>query len=170
VIPAAPTVTVGNPLQLQVVANNSSGVNQGTTPSGTWSSSDTEVVKVSSNGLLLGIGQGFAIVTFSCSTCQPVDVPVTVIPNVTSLTISPTTATMNSGTSFQFAAAGVVDGKQQDVTNLAFWTIDKSLGGAATIGAGLLTVDSGAVTMQTVVTVTASYGGLRVSAPVFVNP
>jgi hypothetical protein len=77
---------------------------------------------------------------------------------------------MNAGTSFQFSATAVIDGKDQDVTSLADWSIDNSLLQHATISTGLLAVDAGAVTTQTVIHVTVSYAGLKAAAPVFVNP
>ncbi len=169
VVPASPSLRVGDVLQLYVVPN-SLGYNPVPTPTGSWSSTDTEIVKVNSNGLITGVSEGNVIVTFVCSTCPSVQVPVTVTPRASSLTINPLTATVNSGDTFQFSAAGVIDGKQQDVTNVAFWTLDNSLFGSATIVQGLLTIDPGAVTQQTVIQVTVSYGGLKASAPVFVNP
>jgi len=169
--PATASLTVGDALQLQAVAYSFAS-NQSITPQGSWSSSDAGIVKVNSNGLLLGITPGYATVTFVCSSCQyqSVDVPVTVNPKASSLNISPISANINSGSSFQFTAAGVIDGNQQDVTNLAVWSLDNSLGGSASIVGGLLTIDTGAVMMQTIIQVTVSYGGLKASAPVFVNP
>ena len=166
--PAAPSLMVGNALQLHAVAF-SNGSNQDITQKGSWTSSDVTVVKVNSQGVLLGAGQGFATVTFA-SAGESIDVGVTVVPRASSLTILPTSASIKSGSSFQFAAAGVIDGKEQDLTGLAVWTVDNSLLGSALVNGGLLTIDPGAVTTQTVIQVTASYGGLKASAAVFVNP
>jgi len=167
--PTAATLRVGDVLQLQAVAF-STETNQSTTPMGSWSSSDTKIAKVNSNGLLLGTGDGFATITFISSSGESMGVAVTVNPRVTSLTISPINATVKSGSSFQFAASGIVDGKEQDVTSLATWNLDNFLGGTASIGGGLLVTGSGSVTTQTIIQVTVSYGGLKASAPVFVNP
>ncbi len=169
VLPAAPSLTVGDPLQLQVVPSPY-GNNLVPTPTGTWTSSDTTVVTVSSGGLLFGIAEGSATVTFLCSSCPSVDVPVTVNPRASSLAITPSNATINAGSSFQFAANGIVNGKQQDLTNVGLWSIDNSLGGAASITGGLLTTDTGAVSTQTVIQVTVTYGGLKATVPAFVNP
>lgn len=168
VFPAAPSLMVGNALQLHAVAF-SSGTNQDITQKGAWTSSDVEVVKVNSQGVLLGTGQGFATVTFASSS-ESIDVGVTVVPRASSLNVSPASATIKSGSSFQFAAAGVIGGKEQDLTSLAVWTVDNSLLGSALIEGGLLTIDPGAVTTQTVIQVTASYGGLKASGVAFVNP
>jgi hypothetical protein len=160
---------VGDALQLHAVAF-SIGTKQDITQKGSWTSSDVEIVKVNAQGVLLGTGQGFATVTFISSSGQSIDVGVTVTPRASSLTISPTSAPIHSGSSFQFAAAGVIDGKEQDLTSLAVWSLDNSLMGSALIDGGLLTIEPGAVTTQTVIQVTASYGGLKASAVVFVNP
>jgi Bacterial Ig-like domain (group 2) len=168
VIPATASLRVGDVLQLHAVAY-SIETNQGITPKGSWSSSDAEIASVNSDGLLLGTSEGNATVTF-VSSGQSIDVAVAVTPRASSLTISPISASIKSGSSFQFAAAGVVDGKEQDLTSVAVWTLDNSLLGSASIDGGLLLTDTGAVTTQTLIHVTVSYGGLKASAPVFVNP
>lgn len=167
--PTAATLRVGDVLQLQAVAF-SIQTNQTTTPKGSWSSSDAKVVTVNSDGLLLSTGEGGATVTFASSAGQSVDVAVAVTPRVSSLTINPINTIINSGSSFQFAAAGVIDGKEQDVTNLAAWSLDNSLGGTASIGSGLLLTGKGAITTRTTIQVTVSYGGFKAAAVVFVNP
>lgn len=169
VTPAAPMLRVSDSLQLHVVAS-SNGTIPVPAPTGSWSSSDVAIAKVSSNGLLYGTGEGVATVTFRCSSCPWIDVPVTVTPRLSSLTMRPTNATVNSGSSFQFTATGVVDGADRDVSGVASWSLDNTLQGAASIDAGLLTIDNGAVSTQTVIVVTASYAGLKTSTPVFVNP
>ena len=156
VYPAAPSLMVGDALQLHAVAF-SIGTKQDITQKGSWTSSDADVVKVNSQGVLLGTSQGFATVTFVSSSGQSIDVGATVLPRASSFTMSPTSATIKSGSSFQFAAAGVVDGKEQDLTSLTVWTLDNSLLGSALIDGGLLTIDPGAVTTQTVIQVTGSY-------------
>jgi hypothetical protein len=170
IVPATPSLRVDDVLQLQAVANSVGTSLVVTPPTGTWSSSDTGIVKVNPNGLLFGISPGNATVNFACSICQGVFVGVTVTPRATSLAISPLNANVNSGSTFQFDASGVIDGTEQEVTNLAVWTLDNSLMGNATIVAGLLSINPGAVMQQTVIQVTVSYGGLKASAPVFVNP
>lgn len=167
--PAAASLIVGGALQLRAVAT-SNATGQSTTATGSWSSSDEGVVEVNSNGFLLATGEGIATVTFLCSSCQPIEIPVTVTPRAFSLTVSPINATVLSGGSLQLAAAGLVDGKQQDVTNLATWSLNNSLAGAATITEGLLAIGPPGVTTQTIIVVTASFGGLQASAPVFVKP
>lgn len=167
--PTAATLRVGDVLQLQATAF-SVETNQTTTPAGSWSSTDPTIVKVNSDGLLLGTGEGGATVTFVSSSGQSVGVVVSVTPRVTSLTISPINAAVKSGSSFQFTASGIVDGKEQDVTNLAVWGLDNTLEGTASVSTGLLVTGSGSVTAQTVIQVTVSYGGLQASAPAFVNP
>ena len=169
VYPATPSLSVGNAMQLHAVAY-SNGTSHDITQKGAWSSSDAGVATVNSGGVLLGTGQGFATVTFVSPAGLPIDVGVTVTPRLTSLTMKPVSATINSGSSFQFAAAGVIDGKEQDLTSLAVWTLDNSLQGSALIEGGLLTTEIGGVTTQTVIQVTASYGGLKATATVFVNP
>ena len=178
VIPAAASLMVGNALQLQaeVVTTDLNQVTTVTTPKGSWSSADAQIVKVNSNGLLLGISPGNTVVTFTCSSsCQSVDVGVTVTPRATSLTIRPPTATINAGDSLQFAAIAVIGGSEQDVTGEANWSLNNYLGGGAIIYSGLLDPGlletlPGSVMTPTVIQVTVSFGGLNAAAPVLVNP
>jgi Bacterial Ig-like domain (group 2) len=169
VTPATATLRVDDVLQLQATSF-SPATNQTTTPKGTWSSSDMTVVTVNSTGAVLGLSEGQATVTFLSSSGESAAATIGVTPRATSLTISPPNANMNSGTSFQFSATAVIDGKDQDVTSLADWSIDNSLLQHATISRGLVAVDAGAVSTLTVIHVTVSYAGLKAGAALIVNP
>jgi len=169
VTPATATLRVEDSLQLQATSFTPA-TNQTTTPKGTWSSSDTKVVTVNSTGLVLGVSEGQATVTFLSSSGESAAAAIGVTPRATSMTINPVNASMNTGTSFQFSASAVIDGKDQDVTNLADWNIDDSLLQHATISRGLVAVDAGAVTTQTTIHVTVSYADLKAGAALIVNP
>lgn len=167
--PAMATLRVGDTLQLQATIF-SAWTNETTTPKGSWSSSDPGIVKVDSSGMLFATAEGGATVTFLSSSGESAAATVGVTPKASSVTIAPKSATINSGSSFQFSATAVIDGKDQDVTNLADWSLDNSLFGLASVSNGLVEVSSGAVSTQTVIHITVSYAGFKAAAPVFVNP
>ena len=63
VTPASASVSVGGSVQLTATANYQNGTSGNVTSSATWSSSNTSVASVNSNGLVVAVGQGTATVT-----------------------------------------------------------------------------------------------------------
>jgi hypothetical protein len=124
--------------QFVVVGTYNFGNPQDITKQVSWSSSDTTVVTIDKNGDATAMGSGRAFVTAqiqdpaSGKTLQ-VSTVFTVIPQLTSITISPASATIAHGTTQQFIAAGNYNDKNMlDITSQVTWTSSQP---AATISA-----------------------------------
>jgi trimeric autotransporter adhesin len=129
-----------------------------------WSSSDTTVASVNGAGLVTGISPGSSTITGASGTVSGTATVTVSIPNVTGITISPTTANaaINSSQNFT-ASAKVSGGSPVDVTSTATWTISATSSGSTadfTIVGGqnpaVVTVQATA-TVGEVATVTATY-------------
>ena len=93
----------------------------------TWVSADTAVVTMDNKGVATAVGSGKVIITGSIQ--DPVSLKlfqvstiVTVVPQLTGITISPASAQIAKGTSQHFTATGKYnDGTTPDITSLVAW-------------------------------------------------
>jgi plastocyanin len=177
VTPANQYVAKSSNFQLQVTGLYDDGVSRAVTQGVTWVVDDTSIASVSATGLLSNTWAGGAnnatrilnvsasVSTFSAST------QVTIVSaSVSSLIINPANLTVAPGATVNFVVyANMSDGSTLDVTSSA--TASFSNAGVATVsngvitgvavGAGTLTVNYGAYSQNTAVTVSngASSGG-----------
>lgn len=120
----------------------------------TWSSSAPAVATIDSNGLAVGKSAGTAKITATTDNITSTAVSLTVLPNVSSVTLSPLSASVRVGEKQQFTATAkdangnTIDGAVID------WTV--SFSGVATIDKNGLATGVSAGTVQ----VTASTGGI----------
>jgi hypothetical protein len=119
--------------------NYSNGTTQNLTALASWQSSNTSVATVSSTGLATAVAAGSTQI-YAFYQGQSANVVLTVSSaTLSSLSVTPTTATIASGTTQQFTATGTPsDGSTQNLTNSVTWS--SSLQSVATINAsGLAT-------------------------------
>src|SRR3981081_3045627 len=134
--PTNPTLTLSKspPATRQFVAigQYSFGNPKDITNQLTWVSADTTVATMDNKGVATAIGSGRVIITGTIQ--DPVTLKifqvstvVTVVPQLTGITISPANAQIAKGTSQQFTAtAKYNDGTSPDITSLVAWNSTQS--------------------------------------------
>src|SRR6267378_3052152 len=134
--PANPTLTLSlsPPATRQFVATGqySFGNPKDITNQLTWISADTTVATMDNKGLATAVGPGRVIITGSIQ--DPVSLKifqvstvVTVVPQLTGITINPASAQIAKGTAQQFTAtAQYNDGTSPDITSLVAWNSTQS--------------------------------------------
>ncbi len=130
ITPASLALAVGTSGRFKVTGNFNDGTTQDLTFNAVWSSNASTMATVGDLGLALGQVTGKAAGSAIISAVyggQTATVPVTVTaPTLQSLTLSPPSANIISGTPLQFkATANYVGGTSQVVTEDVVWTIDK---------------------------------------------
>ena len=129
--PPNPTITLSkSPAATQpfdVIGHYSFGNPQDITNQMTWFSADTTVASIDNKGVATAVGSGRVIITGTITDPQTlklfqVTAILTVVPQLTGITISPASALIAKGTAQQFTATGVYnDGTSPDVTSLVTW-------------------------------------------------
>src|SRR6266403_4758599 len=134
--PTSPTLTLSSspPATKQFVAigQYSFGNPKDITNQLTWVSADTTVATMDNKGVATAVGSGRVIITGSIQ--DPVSLKlfqvstiVTVVPQLTGITISPASAQIAKGTAQQFTATGKYnDGTSPDITSLVTWNSTQS--------------------------------------------
>jgi uncharacterized protein YjdB len=166
VTPASASVAAGYTQQYTATGTYSNGTTQNLTSSATWSSSATSVATVSSGGLAIGVAQGAATITAKSGTISGSTVLTVTTPVLTSISISPTTASVAAGYTEQYTATGTYsNGTTQNLTGSATWSSSAtsiatvSSGGLATSvaqGSATITAASGTISGSATLTVTAA--------------
>src|SRR5208337_4594489 len=126
------TINPQNTQTFQVIAQYSFGNPKDITEQMTWLSLDTTVAKVNSQGVATAIGSGRVVITGTIQDPQTlkifqVSTILTVVPQLTGITISPGSAQIAKGTAQQFTATGNYnDGTSPDITSLVTWRSTQS--------------------------------------------
>ncbi|NAW86346.1 Ig-like domain-containing protein [Photobacterium halotolerans] len=123
VSPDAASIANGTTQQFTATASFTSGPDQDITHLVSWVSSDTGVASINTSGLAQSLAMGSTVITASYQgqTSPGVALEVTAA-TVTSLAITPPTATIANGRTQQFeATATFTDASTQDVTDLVSW-------------------------------------------------
>jgi uncharacterized protein YjdB len=167
VTPNSVSISASATVSLHAMGMYSDGSSKDLTASATWSSSDSNVVSVSSSGVATGVATGVVTITarsgaFSGTATLTVN---TAGSNLTSLTLSPTNPSVPVNTTQQLAATGSYsDGSSRDLTGLVTWssstiahaTVDATgLVKGIAAGSATITATLGSVSESTSVTVTA---------------
>src|SRR5260370_22466260 len=129
--PTNPTITLtlspAATRQFVAIGQYSFGNPQDITNQLTWVSADTTVATVDNKGVATAVGSGKVIISgsiqdpVSLKTFQ-VSTVLTVVPQLTGITISPASAQIAKGTARQFTASGKYnDGTSPDITALVTW-------------------------------------------------
>jgi uncharacterized protein YjdB len=165
VTPEDLTLPIGISEQYTASAIYSDGSIQDLVSGVTWSSSTTSVATIDSNGLATIIAAGTSTITATVGSFTDT-ATITVVPaHLTSITLTPSTASLAPGTQQQFTATGNFDDGSTQVLTSALWsssavsvlTVDPTgLGLAVGPGTTTVTVTSGTVSATASVTVTNS--------------
>jgi hypothetical protein len=70
IVPADPTIIVGDQVQFGATAHFSDGSSSDVTPSVVWSSSDSSVATIDANGHAVGLGEGTTAIAAACDTAD----------------------------------------------------------------------------------------------------
>jgi uncharacterized protein YjdB len=178
ITPSAPSIAKGTHQQFAAAVQYSDGSSQDVTAQTTWSSATSSVATINSSGLALGVSGGTSQITGSYTasgTTFSNSVQLTVsAATLSSLAITPTSASIANGTTQQFTAIGTLsDGSTQDLTNSVTWTSNNTndatisttgLATAHTNGSTTITAQSGTVTSNTatLTITTATVSGISV--------
>lgn len=164
VIPASPTLAMGQTLQLSAVGTFSDNSTQDLTNMATWGSSNSTAVSVSTSGLVTATGHGTSTITATSGAVSS-STPVLVEGVLTSIQVTPVNGSVTAGGTQQFTATGSFsDGTTENLTPSVSWSSSNT--SVATINA------SGSLSSLTAgnVTITASSGGVTGSSNFTVNP
>jgi uncharacterized protein YjdB len=175
VTPDDMTLAIGVGEQYIASAIYSDGSIQDLVTGVTWTSSNTSVATVDSDGLATTLAAGTTTITATVGTFTDTSV-ITVVPaHLQSITLTPTNVTLAGGTQRQFTATGNFDDGSTQVLTSALWsssatsvlTIDANgLGVAVGPGTSTVNVVSGTVSASTSVTVTtATLVSLAIAPP-----
>jgi uncharacterized protein YjdB len=150
VTPASGSIAPGASLQFTATATYSDGSTANVTSSATWSSSNSSEATINSSGVATGVAAGSATIMAALNgTTGSASLTVTAAAKtLTGITVSPSTASINAGSTQQFTAmANYSDGSTADVTSTATWTSSNTA--VVTIAAGGLAtgVASGSATI-----------------------
>ena len=138
ITPATPSVAAGYTQQFTAIGTYSNGTTKNLTSTAGWTSSATSIATIS-GGLATGEVQGSATITAKSGTISS-SATLTVTPAVlTSISITPATASVAAGYTQQFTATGTYSNKTtQNLTSTATWA--SSANSIATVSsAGLAT-------------------------------
>jgi trimeric autotransporter adhesin len=172
VSPASLSLVKGTSEVLKAEAELVDGIRRDVTETATWSSSDEGVVtvadEVGQRGLVFAAGAGTATITAALDAASGSAAVTVRVASLSSLSVSPTSASAPAGTKRQFKAAGHFDdGSQQDLTASARWyssDITVAAVSDAKGSKGLATAVS-----KGTVTVRASYSGKNADATLAVT-
>ncbi len=122
VTPASAKFAEGTALQLTATGTYTDGSKHDLTSAVTWKSSSTSVVGVSSSGLATGNNSGSATVTASLGGKSATTSLTVSLVGISSVAITPASASIAPGTTQQFTATATFSDKsQQDVSSLVQW-------------------------------------------------
>jgi hypothetical protein len=146
VTPTNPSVNAGATQQFVATGTYQDASTQNLSTQVTWSSSNTTVAAISSAGLATGQSAGSSNITAALNgiTSSGVSLSVQAAPapaaSLVSVTVSPSSATVQPGTVQQFTATGYYsNGNTQDLTNSVNWN-SSSTSVATLNGSGLASV------------------------------
>lgn len=163
--PATSTIAKGNTRQFTAKGTYSDGSTQDLSAVSTWSVTDvtgTGVASIDARGAAVGKSEGKATITASYLGSTAKSTLTVTAAVVSSLTVTPPSATITTGATQQYAAVAVLsDGTIQDVTTVTSWSTSDVVGtGVAAIdGKGLATAK-----VEGQATITASYKGKTAKA------
>jgi phospholipase C/uncharacterized protein YjdB len=170
VTPANPSFALGTTTSLVATGTYSDGSTLVLTNSVTWSTGNSSIATVNSQGVAASVALGSTPVTAASSNISG-STTLTVTPSaLVSIALTPAIPTIASGTTLQFTATGTFsDGSTQNITNTVQWssttpavaTISNAAptqGLVSSIGPGTATIsaNAGTVTGSTMLTVTAA--------------
>ena len=169
VSPATQTIAPAGTVNLTVTGTYSNGSSQNVTSTATYASSSTAVATVSAAGVVTGVASGTSTITATLSG-KSGTMTVTVAPTLTSIAVTPATATLAVGGTESLSVVGTYsDNSTQNLT--AHSTYTSGTTSVATVSsAGVVTaVASGTATISVTATDPATGGTATGSASVTVG-
>lgn len=168
ITPAATTLTTGSTQQYVATVTYTDETTQDVSSSTTWNSANAAVATISSSGLALGLTAGSTTISGrydSITGSTGLTVAPVIAPTLASIAVTPSSASVASGNTQQFAATGIYsDGSTQNLTTSATW--QSSVPSVATIdNIGLATSVGGGNTQ-----ILATYEGVSGIATLTVSP
>jgi len=164
VTPAAASFPVGKTQQLSATGTYSDASTQDLTATAAWTSSTTSIATVNSGGVATGVAQGAVTITATSGTVNGSTTLTITPPALTSLSVTPVSASIAKGTNQQLAATGTFsDGSTLDLTATANWsssdtsvaTVNNAgLASGVAVGSTSVTATVGSITGSTALTVT----------------
>jgi hypothetical protein len=148
-VTVGPSATIQQSKTVQMTATGTydSGPPKTITKGVFWSSDTPNVASVdSTTGVVTGVSPGGPVtITGAISTFTPTATIRVTLTGLTSITISPATQSITSGSPQQYKAIGTANGKQVDITNVVTWAINAGIviGVSIDSGTGLVTTTSG---------------------------
>ena len=165
VTPSNSSIPAGTVQQFTATGTYTGGSTQNLTNFVFWSSSNTGVASVNSSGLAGNTHQGTTTITAASGTVTGSTVLTVAAPSLVSIAVTPSNASITSGTTQQFIATGTYsDSSTQNLTNSVSWSSSNTgvasvnssgLAGNTHQGTTTITATSGTATGSTVLTVTA---------------
>lgn len=173
--PASPVIStnvLGQTAQLILIGQYSDGTTKFLTNSATWSSSATSVATVSNsvgtNGLATSVGYGQTTITASYGGQMATATLTVQSPALVSITVTPLTYTIASGTAVQFHAMGTYSDKTTlDLTTSAIWSSTNTAYATVSNTSGTQGLATGVA--PGVVTITATSGSVNGTATLTVQ-
>ncbi len=170
VTPPDPSLAAGMTLQLAATASYSDHSTQDLTSSAAWTSSDSTVAAVSSDGLVTAVAPGSAAITATSGGVSGSSTLNVTAATLQSIAVTPPAPSIAKGTTQQFVATGTFsNGSTQDLTNQATWSSSdptiglvsdaagsKGLGTGVAVGTATVSAALNGVTGSTSLTVTAA--------------
>ncbi len=158
VSPPSATIALGQAKQFTVRGTYSDGSSNVTTGVN-WSSSDTNIATVNSNGYATSVGIGSVLIWAEKggieSDAALLDITA---PVLTAITVKPVSPSIAAGRTIQFTANGTYsDGSWADMTDVVFWTSSNTAVASISATGGLA---SGATTGSTTITATDILSGV----------
>ena len=165
VTPATASVALGTTQQFTATGTYSNGSTQNLTSTAKWNSSATSVATVNSGGLATSVTQGTASISAKSGTISGSATLTVTAPVLTSLSVTPTPASIAAGNSQQFTATGTYsNGSTQNLTSTAQWK--SSATSVATVNGSGLAIGAA----QGTATITATSAAISGSATLKVKP
>jgi len=126
--PQSPNIQQGSTLQMNAIGTYDDGSTKTLTSGVFWSTSDDTVAPITAGGLITGASSGTATVTASASAVSGTSIVTVTLNNVTALTLTPPSLTVQKGNSGNIQAFATAGGTQIDVSATVSWQITDSGG------------------------------------------
>jgi hypothetical protein len=184
VTPPNPTIMAGGSQQFTAIGTYTDGSTQGLTTTATWSASPAAEATISNAAGSQGLAQGLAVGTASITAASGAINGAAVLainpapPQLTSISVSPSSATIFAESTQQFAATGTYsDGSTQNITATVTWSVSSSAvanisnspgsqGLAQALGAGSATITA----TEGTITATAQLSVMPLLTSITVSP
>ena len=171
VTPSTSTIALGLSQQYQAIGTYTDGRSQNLTSSVSWYAVPATLASVNSTGLVTSLGRGNVQITAVYGGFSGISALTVGMPNLVSITVTPSAASVSVGSSQQFVAVGKYsDGSTQDITTSVSWASSSgtvstvsTTGLATTLAAGNATITASFSSVTGNASLTATSGTLALN-------